>query len=63
MGDLLGKTYFGKLDLLQGHWQMPLAPEATEIFTIATPEGLFTPTRAPQGVTTCFQGVITDLLH
>ncbi|CAN0420185.1 unnamed protein product, partial [Scytosiphon promiscuus] len=62
MGDLPGEKYFGKLDLLQGYWQMPLAPEVQEIFTMATPEELFTPTRAPQGVTTCFQGVITDLL-
>ncbi|CAN0423932.1 unnamed protein product, partial [Scytosiphon promiscuus] len=63
MGDLPGEKYFGKLDLLQGYWQMPLAPEVQEIFSIATPEGLFTPTRGPQGVTTCFQGVITDLLR
>ncbi|CAN0182786.1 unnamed protein product [Scytosiphon promiscuus] len=66
MRDLLGAKYFGKLDLLQGYWQMPLAPEAQEIFTIATPEGLFTPTRVPQGVlnaTAYFQGVMTDLLR
>ena len=35
------------------------------MFTIATPEGLFTPTRVPQGVlnaTVYFQGVMTELL-
>ena len=45
---------------------MPLAPEAQEVFTIITPDGLFTPTRVPQGVlkaTSYFQGVMTDLLR
>ena len=44
---------------------MPLAADAQEIFTIATPEGLFTPTRVPQGVlnaTGYFQGIMTGLL-
>ena len=50
MRDLLGARFFGKLDLLQGYWQMPLAEEAQEIFTIATPSGLFIPRRVPQGV-------------
>lgn len=65
MVDLLGAACFGKLDMLQGYWQMPLAADAQEIFTIATPEGLFTPTRVPQGVlnaTGYFQGIMTGLL-
>ena len=65
MVDLRGATCFGKLDMLQGYWQMPLAAEAQEMFTIAAPEGLFTPTRVPQGVlnaTAYFQGVMTELL-
>ena len=49
MRELLGAKCFGKLDLLQGYWQMSLAPEAQEVF-IVTPDGLFTPTRVPQGV-------------
>ena len=56
---------FGKLDLLQGYWQLPFAEEAREIFTITTPLGLFTPIRVPQGVvnaTAYFQGVMTELL-
>ena len=60
----LSARFFGKLDLLQGYWQMPLA-EAREMFTITAPLGLFTPTRVPQGVlnaTTYFQGVMTELL-
>ena len=62
----MGAKCFGKLDLLQGYWQMPFAPEAQEVFTIVTPDGLFTPTRVPQGVlnaTSYCQGVMTDLLR
>ncbi|CAM9128588.1 unnamed protein product [Sphacelaria rigidula] len=62
MRELLGAQCFGKLDLLQGYSQMSLAPEAQEIFTIVTPDGLLTPTRVPQGVlnaTASFQGVLT----
>ena len=65
MADLRGATCFGKLDILQGYWQIPLAAEDQEVFTIATPEGLFTPTRVPQGVLDArayFQGVMTELL-
>ena len=65
MVDLLSARFFGKLDILQGHWQMPLAEEAREIYTITTPLGLFTPTRVPQGVlnaTACFEGVMTAFL-
>ena len=43
MADLRGATCFGKLDMLQGYWQMPLAAETQEVLTIATSEGLFTP--------------------
>ena len=50
LGRLRGAGAFATLDLLQGYWQCPLAAEAQEIFTIATPQGLFTPTRVPQGV-------------
>ena len=63
----LGCQLFRETRLAAGvFWQMPLAPDAQEVFTIATPEGLFTPTRVPQGVlnaTSYFQGVMTDLLH
>ena len=65
MIDLLSVRFFGKLDLLQGYWQMPLAEEARETLTITTPLGLFTPTRVPQGVlnaTVYFQDVMTEFL-
>ena len=64
MADLRGATCFGKLDMLQGYWQIPLAAEAQEVFTIATPKGMFTPMRVPQGAlnaTAYFQGVMTEL--
>ena len=35
--DLCGATCFGKLDMLQGYWQMLLAAETQDVFTIATP--------------------------
>ena len=44
---------------------MPLTEDAREIFTIVTPQGLFTPTRVPQGAlnaTAYFQGVMSELL-
>ena len=56
---------FGKLDMLQGYWQCPLSEEAQEVFTIATPAGLYTPLRVPQGVlnaTGYFQAVLSQLL-
>ena len=45
---------------------MPLAPEAPGVFTIVTPDGLFSPTRVPQGVLNAasyFQSVMSDLLR
>eukprot|EP00903_Cladosiphon_okamuranus_P015275 g14116.t1 len=63
----LGKaTCYGSLDMLQGYWQMPLAPASQEIFTIVGPGGLYTPTRVPQGVlnaTSYFQSTMTTLLE
>ena len=65
MVDLLSARFFGKLDLLQGYWQMPLVKEARGNLTITTQLGLFTPRHVPQGVlnaTAYFQGVMTELL-
>ena len=65
MADLREATSFGKLDMLQGYWQIPLAAEAQEVFTIATPEGLFISTRVTEGIlnaTAYFQGVMAELL-
>ena len=38
----------GAIDMLQGYWQIPLAAEAQEVFTIVTPEDLFTPRVCPR---------------
>ena len=65
MADLRRATCFGRHDMLHGYWQMPLAEEAQEMFTIATHEGFFTPTRVPQDVfhaTAYFQDVVAELL-
>lgn len=50
MAKLSESKFYGSLDMLQGYWELPLAPDAQEIFTIVTPEGLFTPTGVPQGI-------------
>ena len=50
MAYLQGATCFGKLDMLQGYWHIPLATEAEQVFTIAIPEGMFTPTRCDDRV-------------
>lgn len=52
MGNLIGARCYGKLDLLHGYRQIPLAPEAQKVLTIGTPEGLFSLTRVPQGGST-----------
>ena len=65
MANLRGVICFWKLDMLQGYWQMSLAAEAQKVFTIATPEGLFTATHVPQGVLNAmayFRSVMTELL-
>ena len=65
MADLRGATWFGKLDMLQGYWQMPLAAEAQEVFTIASLKDLLTSTSVPRSIvnaTACFQWVMVELL-
>ena len=37
-GRLAGATCFGKLDIQQRYWQMPLAAEAQEVFTLPPPK-------------------------
>ena len=66
MAKLSEARFYGSLDLLQGYWQCPLAPNAQKIFTIATPGGLYTPTRVPEGslnVTSYFQETFTRVLE
>ena len=37
-----GETAWCTLDMLRGYWQVPLSEDAQEMFTLVTPEGLFT---------------------
>ena len=60
-----GAVTFCTMDCLQGYWQCPLAEEAREYFTFVTGDGLFTPTRVPQGVmnaTSYFQGMVMEVM-
>ena len=64
-GKCVGAVTFCTMDCLQGYWQCPLAEEAREYFTFVTGDGLFTPTRVPQGVmnaTSYFQGIMMEVL-
>lgn len=59
-----GSRFFAKLDLLHAYWQLPLAEDSQEYFTITTPCGLYTPTRLLQGSTdagNCFQAQTSHL--
>ena len=61
----VGAVAFCTMDWLQGYWQCPLAEEAREYFTFVTKNGLFTPTRVPQGAmnaTSYFQGMMMEVL-
>ena len=65
MAKLSEVRFYGSLDLLQCYWQCPRAPNGQEIYTIATPGGLYTPTRVPQGIlnaTSYFQATNTRVL-
>ncbi|KAJ0389674.1 hypothetical protein P43SY_011921 [Pythium insidiosum] len=44
-----GAYGFGQFDLFKGFWQLPLASESQELFSFLTEDGVFTPTRVPQG--------------
>lgn len=46
--------------------QMPMTPQAQDVFTIVAPDGLYTPTRVRQGAsnaTPYFNSVLTRLLR
>ena len=61
----VGAVAFCTMDCLQDYWQCSLVEEAHEYFTFVTGDGLFTPTRVPQGVmnaTSYFQGMMTKVL-
>lgn len=63
---MAGASVFCTLGLLQADWQMPLDQTAQEGVTMTTARGVYTPTRAPQGVLNAesyFQGAMGDVLQ
>ncbi|KAG2785813.1 hypothetical protein PC129_g15911 [Phytophthora cactorum] len=46
---LSGKEVFGRFDFTQDFWQLPLHQASPEMFYFVIPDGVFTPTRVPQG--------------
>lgn len=44
-----GAKAIGKFDMFKGFWQLPLDEESQEAFSFQTDEGVYTPTRVPQG--------------
>ncbi|KAE9290627.1 hypothetical protein PF008_g25543 [Phytophthora fragariae] len=44
-----GKKVFARFDFTQGFWQLPLHEDSRGIFSFVTPDGVYTPTRVPQG--------------
>lgn len=47
---LRGAKYFSAMDLISGYWQIDLPPEEQEKCAIISSEGLYQPTRMPQGL-------------
>ena len=47
---MAGRTYFSKIDLTKGYWQIPLTARAREITAFETPLGLFQYTVTPFGM-------------
>ena len=45
-----GATAWCTLDMLQGYRQVPLSEDSKEMFTMVSPDGLFTLRRVPPGV-------------
>jgi hypothetical protein len=46
---LQGARCFFLIDLFNGYWQIPVIPEDQEKFSFITGDGIWTPTRVPQG--------------
>eukprot|EP00918_Siedleckia_nematoides_P087041 GHVU01191441.1.p1 GENE.GHVU01191441.1~~GHVU01191441.1.p1 ORF type:complete len:1485 (+),score=177.77 GHVU01191441.1:529-4455(+) len=46
---LHGAQWFAVIDLVDGYTQCQLSPESREMFSVATHDGVYTPTRVPMG--------------
>jgi hypothetical protein len=64
LASLAGSKYHATLDLMQGHWQIPLHEDSQEFQSIITPAGVYTPTRVQHGTanaTVHMQAIMEDL--
>ena len=62
---LANQRFFMSLDIFHSFWQIPLDVASQDVFTYVTPDGLWKPTRMPQGcrnATSHFQGVMHWML-
>ena len=60
-----GARFFGKMDLSNGYWQLPLDESCQEYFSIETDAGVWTPRRLIQGSRNAagpFQAVMVNVL-
>jgi len=53
--EMAGDKVFATVDLCHGFWHMKLDESAQECLSFITPDGLFSPTRVPQGQTNAAQ--------
>ena len=64
--DLRGSKYFMSLDFDNAYFQVPLAEDSQEVFSQMLADGIYTPTRLPQGVTDAtlhFQACVTQVFY
>lgn len=49
MSNVNGAVAMANFDMKNGFWQLPLSEESQEVLSFMTDEGVYTPTRVPQG--------------
>ena len=66
LDQLHGAKFFSTMDLISGYWQVEMDPADQGKCALITSQGLFQPTRMPQGLTnapTTFQRLMDDTLR
>lgn len=64
LGKVEGSSCYFTLDWFRGYWQLPLAEESQELYTIITHRGMYTPTRVLMGASDAVaycQGVVKQI--